>query len=414
MRTFGSASPLSPLLQLLLVAGVVTAAPAVAQATHLVGPGGFPQITDAIAAAQPGDLILVQQGTYLPFDVPIGVRIVAPNGASVTPTAGANFTRQVTPPAGQQATIAGLIFRTVSFYPPAIWPVKLNITGHVVFTDCYFTSNNADYPGSPTVCNGDVQFDRCVWLGLDDCLQISGGRVQLNECSLTGIWTSYNPPPARAILITGGELAVFSSDLRGSSGAPSGSCPGSAGIELLGSARLRLVDSTVLGGDGWPGCPGASGVANSTGFAVLHARSQVVGGTGAFSVQEPPFTGLEVAAPLVGGFGPIDGPGVGGPYTGTVIGPVTGIAAVGLTFAREPAVQLPFLAQSVHFNPADVIAYQWGVTSAPLPGWPGFGTFTIQTASLSQAMQGLEFWLHPLVWDGGALQVGPTLGGVVR
>ena len=56
----------------------------------------------------------------------------------------------------------------------------------------------------------------------------------------------------------------------------------------------------------------------------------------------------------------------------------------------------------------------WGVTSAPLPGWPGFGTFTIQTASLSQAMQGLEFWLHPLVWDGGALQVGPTLGGVVR
>lgn len=48
-----------------------------AQATHLVGPGGFAQIRDALAIAAPGDLILVQPGTYSQFFVQRGVTIRA-------------------------------------------------------------------------------------------------------------------------------------------------------------------------------------------------------------------------------------------------------------------------------------------------------------------------------------------------
>ncbi len=42
----------------------VTAVGLPSQTTHLVGPGGFPTIDAAIAAAAPGDIVLVQAGAY--------------------------------------------------------------------------------------------------------------------------------------------------------------------------------------------------------------------------------------------------------------------------------------------------------------------------------------------------------------
>src|SRR5688572_32587777 len=57
---------------------VVLAAPFVsAQATHVVGPGGFAQIRSALAVAQAGDAIEVQPGTYAQFDCSVGVTIRA-------------------------------------------------------------------------------------------------------------------------------------------------------------------------------------------------------------------------------------------------------------------------------------------------------------------------------------------------
>lgn len=55
-----------------------------AQTTHLVGPGGLPQIRNALANAAPGDLIHVQPGTYAQFDANVGVTIRALVPGTVT------------------------------------------------------------------------------------------------------------------------------------------------------------------------------------------------------------------------------------------------------------------------------------------------------------------------------------------
>jgi len=404
------------------VATLVTA-PLHAQATLTVGAGGYAEIADAIAAAQPGDLILVGPGAYQPFDLTIGVRIVAPEGAAVIPSMGGTFSRQISAPAGQRAEIVGIGFRTFSYYPPAIYPVNLTINGHVTFADCGFSAINADYSMPLTVCNGDIQFDRCTFEALDDCVVVHGGHVQLNECKLTGSGASYNPPPARAIRAGAGQVDVFSCELRGASFAQY-FCDGSEAIQLTGQARLRLRDSTVIGGMGDPfyfGCLGGSGIANYTSFPVEHVRSQIVGGVDAAGVQHPPISGPEQLTPLIGGFGPPapgfgqdGGPRVGAAYTATVIAPSSSLAAVALSFERTLATVVPSIAQPVHFDPADVILFTWSVAATPLPAWPGFGTFEVQTAPLTPAMANLEFWLHPLVWDGAQFQAGPTLGGVVK
>lgn len=62
---------------LAVTAAVTLAAGAVAQATHLVGPGGHAQIDDALAVAAPGDTILVQPGSYSAFHATFGVTIRA-------------------------------------------------------------------------------------------------------------------------------------------------------------------------------------------------------------------------------------------------------------------------------------------------------------------------------------------------
>ena len=186
----------------------------------------------------------------------------------------------------------------------------------------------------------------------------------------------------------------------------------------------RSDGATVTCGSGDPfyfGCVGASGVANYTSFPVEHARSQVVGGVDASGAQRPPISGLEQASSLTGGYGPpppgfglIGGPEVGAAYTATVVGAASSLVAIGLSFDRAAANTLPSIAQPVHFDLANVILFTWGVAATPLPAWPGFGTFEVQTAPLTPAMAGFEFWLHPLVWDGSVFQVGPVLGGVVK
>lgn len=56
---------------------LAVAAPIAAQATHLVGPGGFATIPEALAVATPGDVVLVQAGSYPGFFATQGVTVRA-------------------------------------------------------------------------------------------------------------------------------------------------------------------------------------------------------------------------------------------------------------------------------------------------------------------------------------------------
>jgi hypothetical protein len=399
------------------IAAVWLACALSAQSTLNVGPGGYAEITDAIAAAQPGDLIVVQQGAYLPFDLSIGVRILAPDGATVTTPPGGGglpWVHHIQPPAGQSAQLVGLSFRTNSAYPPAEPPVALSVTGNVVFADCTFY-NWSDYASQAVTCNGDVQFDRCHWSSVNDGMSEVGGRVVANACVFEAFQTLWAGSTAGCIVANNGEVALNFCQLHGSDSISTSAPIGVRAIRLDGTARLTIADSVVEGGDSvtWA----STAIVNNTALPVQHARSNIVGGHGRLSMvpplsgSGPGFSGPEQTVALIGGAGATTGPRVGSSYYGSVVAPVGRIALMVLSFERTPAATVPFVAQPIHFDPTTATVYGFGLTSDFSP-WPGTGAYIWQTVTLPTSMIGEQFWLHSLVWDGALFQVGPTFGGV--
>lgn len=406
--------PLTRLAPLAAALFVVAAAPA--QATLTVGPGGFAQIADAIAAASPGDLIVVQNGAYLPFHLSIGVRIVAPNGATITTPPGGGglpWVHDIQPPAGQQAVITGLSFRNNTAFPPAEPPVALRATGNVLFADCSFV-NFADFAVPSVTCDGDVQFDRCTFDGIYQCVVVQGGRVAMSHCQLRTLQTIWAPTSFACIGGSQCELSVHSSTLRAAHGMSGPGPTGAPAIQLGTATRLSMADCEVYGGNSYTGA--VSAVVSSSAFPVLHARCLVQSGTPGFTgvppVPTPAFSGLEQTAPLVGGSAPTR-PAIGAASSGTVIGPSGNLCALVLSFARTPATSVPFAAQPILFDPAQAAIYDVGLLNGTT-SWAGFGTFAWQTGSLPPTVFGLQFWLHPLVWDGATFQVGPSYGGIAH
>lgn len=392
------------------LAGTVTA-----QSTLTVGPGGYAQISDAIAAASPGDSILVQSGSYLPFDLAIGVTIFAPSGATVTTPPGGPgipWIHTVQPPPGQQATIVGLTYVTNPVYPPAEPPLTVQAMGNVVFADCVF-NNYSDYPSHAVICDGDVQFDRCQFTGVHDCLSVIGGRVIANQCRFTPFEVMWAPRNPSCLVATDGIIGMHFCEMRGA--AAQHSLTGAPAVRLSGIASLSLADCTVLGGasNAWA----STAVVSTSANPVLHSRSNIAGGQGQLSWYPPlsgpgpAFNGASLTASLIGG-GSAARPTVGAPFYGSVIGPANSVYVVVLSFTRTSATPFALTTQPVHFDPSSAVIFSSGLASFALP-WPGFGFYTWQTVTLPTAMYGSQFWLHSIVWDGAAFQVGPTFGGLV-
>lgn len=211
---------------------------AMAQATHLVGPGGFPQIRDALAVAAPGDLLVVQPGTYAHFTAGLGVTIraqvpgtvrieydplLAPPGCASSPvcllTEGPT---RIAPPPGQVVHCIGLEFR------PTVIPIGLGVRHRV------------------TVTSGAATFDRCTLQcsGLD-ALQVDGARVHLQGSTVASLGTGL---PGCGLAATAAVVTAVDCSFAGS---PSASLPGPAvrlrSSQLQGS-RLQLTGGAQLFG----------------------------------------------------------------------------------------------------------------------------------------------------------------------
>lgn len=118
-----------------------------AQSHLFVGPGGYPDIGAAVAAASPGDIITVAGGTYAMFAVDKGVTIRAGSGiVQVNAGGGAGLTAWAIP-TGQVLHVVGIEFKSVQI-----------TGGRATFDDCFLT-----IIGGPAlrVVNATVHLQRC-------------------------------------------------------------------------------------------------------------------------------------------------------------------------------------------------------------------------------------------------------------
>ena len=249
----------------LLVATVAIAAGAMAQTTHLVGPGGLPQIRDALLIAAPGDIVLVQPGTYAQFTANVGVTIRAAVPGTVVvdldltvlpPTCTglcilAESATRLQPPAGQTVHCEGITFTSTPQSSFVVHQVRAD-GGTVSFTNCTLRSN------------------------YNSALTATQARVHLQECTLENLGTGNGWP---ALTATSTTVTAVRCVFRGSTGTATLT---NAAVQLR-SASLQGSELQLFGGVMIFGGGGAALDLDATSSAWI-SDSQLTGGGGACPV----------------------------------------------------------------------------------------------------------------------------------
>ncbi|MCU0865784.1 MAG: hypothetical protein MUC36_18520 [Planctomycetes bacterium] len=174
------------------------------QTIHIVGPGGFGDLDQAYAAAQPNDVILVRQDTFFTNLIGKGVRIYNDGSWVLRPPFGATWSRIANVPAGQTLVLAGFEIRPVgqSLVNAGGMITIENCPGTVIWSGCSLRADQiqqiADQQQLSVTNCADVQFFDCTLRGRNarhlgictqqgtDGLRVDNSTVILSQCSLVG------------------------------------------------------------------------------------------------------------------------------------------------------------------------------------------------------------------------------------
>jgi len=385
-----------------------------AQAIHVVGPGGFPQINDALAVAQPGDTIRVLSGGYLPFTVTVGVRIVAAGGVSIVPSTlcSCGQPTRLSPPNGQTAYVAGLTF-IPHFSTSLNYQTVVVTSGQVVFDGCTFNGPHP-YKGPYALwcSHADVVLIGCSFAPWRSSVMVDQGSLCATGCTFHG-----TDPLSQGTLNQMAALDVVSSKvqlshctLRGYSTAVASMQVGGFGLRVSGSSDVWLTDCVVTAGDtasSWVAAVPA--VLNTSSRPVQYRNTTFVGGWGYLPnnggppvrVQAPGVTGPAQPASLLGGH-------VTSPTAIEYTAVPSSIVMIGLTFGVTPPALVPPVVQPLRLLGLPVFTFAIGTTSAGgVYAPPAF-------APLSIAFVGTPVCFHGVAFDGVDFLAAPTLGRVVR
>lgn len=220
-----------------------------------VGPtGAFAEIQDALDAAEPGDVLLVQPGTYQPIAIDQPVRVVGDGTGDVViaspGTSGVVVTGLV---AGEEVVLAGIEVRAEPASP--LFPASVLLmdnAGTVLLHDL-----RVSHPGS----------DVGVWS--ESCARVLLLGAEILEAGTTSL-----AGPNAAVFARHSELWIADSTITGGNDViPAGSAnPGDEGVYVFGGT-LHVWRSTIRGGDGVSGT--GSFISPGGGHAILAHSSSV-------------------------------------------------------------------------------------------------------------------------------------------
>lgn len=384
-----------------------------AQTLHVVGPGGFAQIRDALAAAATGDIIHVHPGLYAQFSVTTSVTIraltpgtvdvafdpsVLPVGCMNSPSCAAqNEATSIDVPSNEAVHLDG-----VNFLASSVFAVGSIIQHHVAIrsgtatlTECHLAS---DGPEALHVSNATVHLMQCVVEGKN--LLTSRGLTAV-DANITAVDSQFfgtqlalsNAVPGEAVHTTRGTLHGSSLLLRG--GSTSLGLGGSNAITALGGS-VWISDSALEGGP--LSCP-----IHKTGTTPRLDRVTIIAQS--FTCQSVPPTG-----PLLGisQLQPIQ---AGQQVPFNLRGPS---GALVWLFASHDLAALPApgIEQPIWIDPGSAVQVSAGTTSSS-----GFHVALIAIPN-SPVLADIGIWIQAISTPSfpfqGDLQASPIVGGIVR
>lgn len=356
-------------LSLSVVLAAVFAGAATGQTVHLVGPGGFPQIQDAVIAAAPGDVIHVQAGTYSTLFVTKGLTIRALIPGTVT--LGSYPVSVFQPPANESVHLVGLRF------PAAL------VNGSATFDGCTFDLHVT----SLTVQNGRAHLQDCVLAPPPNgfwalpTVSLTNADVTVVDSRIEGMDALAFQAPASAIALTNSVLRGSGLIVRAGNGAPP-----TPAVTADAASRVWLSDSTVSGDPA--SCP--LSVAQGR-----HDRCTIT----------PPCSGIP--AGFVLGARRLAPPQPGAPLTvefrAAPNAPIGVIAALALELSAWPTLEQSLLLPVATAYPVTtLIADATGLAA---------GAWLIPANPL---LVDREIWLQGFSGSPGLLQASAVLGGLVR
>lgn len=380
-----------------LLVAIAISAPAISQAVLRVGAGqAFPDIGAAVAAASPGDRILIDAGTYGGFVLDKGV-LLRPEPAHAQVNIG-SFSSAIDceVPVGQTALLEGLDLDGLLNVRK---PVGQVAAGTISLID-------VDSSSGITIDDAALALRGCVFLGgRAEGIKMTGAAV-LNavQCTIQGGRVSWFPLMRQGIAASG-QSSIVASNCTITGGAISSIhtyTNVSSGVSLTGNAQASFVDSRIAAF-----APNSFstvvGLANASAVPVVLERTTTVSAV----LQSPSVSGL------------VDNSLVLGLTTQT---PLVRGSTFTLDFKTRPA--LPVVAHltlqlaTPSSHPA-VAQKQWGFIANSIV----LGQFVSDAqgdVSVSIAVPNTAWLLDLPVWfvgwsgDSLPVQLSPVLGGTIR
>lgn len=379
-----------------------------AQTTHFVGPGGFPQIQDAVAAAVDGDTIEVAPGNYFSFDCTLAVTIVAQTPGTVL----VDYSLAQLPASCGCSCLAAQAFVAPSVLSPlsgeSMHVVGIDFGGFQTITPCF-----SGIQHFVSVTAGRVTFDSC---SIARMRVETNGVAVLQDCDVAG------SDGERGITIDGGDVTIVGGNYVGA---------GLVGPVFIGFVRPaismvsgRLHASHASFSAGAPGLTGltAPGIQQSGGTIWL--TDATVTGEGTCAVQSAGVLRMDRVTLIDGGGGVVcpTAP-VGAPLLGVARnGPITVGALFEATMTSQPG-DLQFFYGSLALDEPLML----GPVDQPI--WIDAGSLFFSLSSVGDALgqskfsfqvpnlpvlSGYEYWVQAVGGSTFPLQASPPVGGIVR